>query len=135
MRTALAVGFAWPDRFESGVAGLDMLANGRLDFEAPDHDAFPCLSLAYAALAAGGTAPAVLNAANEVAVAAFLQGEIGFLRIAGVVEDTLDAVHGQPADSLDALLSADAQARRHAERLVANHRVVAYAHQPDALLP
>jgi len=135
MRTALAVGFAWPDRIESGVAGLDMLANGRLDFEAPDHAAFPCLSLAYAALAAGGTAPAVLNAANEVAVAAFLQGEIGFLRIAGVVEATLDAVRGGAADSLDALMSADAQARRHAEHLIARHRVVAIAHQPDASLP
>jgi 1-deoxy-D-xylulose-5-phosphate reductoisomerase len=134
MRTALAVGFAWPDRIESGVAGLDMLANGRLDFEAPDHAAFPCLSLAYAALAAGGTAPAVLNAANEVAVAAFLKGDIAFLRIAGVVEDTLGAVRGNEADSLEALLSADAQARRHAERLVAGHRVVAFAHQPDASL-
>jgi 1-deoxy-D-xylulose-5-phosphate reductoisomerase len=135
MRTALAVGFAWPDRIESGVAGLDMLANGRLDFEAPDHVAFPCLSLAYAALAAGGTAPAVLNAANEVAVAAFLQGDIGFLRIAGVVEDTLDAIGGHAADSLDALLSADAEARRHAGRLVTAHRVVACTHQPDAFLP
>ena len=134
MRTALAVGFAWPDRIESGVAGLDMLANGRLDFEAPDHAAFPCLSLAYAALAAGGTAPAVLNAANEVAVAAFLQGDIGFLRIAGIVEDTLGAVRGHAADSLDALLSADEQARRHAEHLIAGHRVVAFAHQPDASL-
>ena len=135
MRTALAVGFAWPDRIESGVAGLDMLATGRLDFEAPDHAAFPCLSLAYAALATGGTAPAVLNAANEVAVAAFLRGEISFLRIAGVVEDTLDAVRGHAADSLDVLLSADAQARRHAQDLVAGQRVIAFAHQPDASLP
>jgi 1-deoxy-D-xylulose-5-phosphate reductoisomerase len=77
----------------------------------------------------------VLNAANEVAVAAFLQGEIGFLRIAGVVEDTLDGVRGGAADSLDALMSADAQARRHAEHLIARHRVVAIAHQPDASLP
>src|SRR3546814_7656256 len=65
MRTALAVGFGWPRRLESGVAGLDLLAHGRLDFEAPDTDAFPCLRLAYAALEAGGTAPATLNAANE----------------------------------------------------------------------
>ena len=68
MRTALAVGLGWPERVQSGVAGLDLLAQGRLDFEAPDTAAFPCLGLAYAALAAGGTAPAVLNAANEIAV-------------------------------------------------------------------
>src|SRR3546814_16811445 len=78
MRTALAVGFGWPRRLESGVAGLDLLAHGRLDFEAPDTDAFPCLRLAYAALEAGGTAPATLNQANEVAVSSFLQGRIGF---------------------------------------------------------
>ena len=119
MRTALAVGFAWPRRIESGVAGLDLLAHGRLDFEAPDPVAFPCLPLAYAALAAGGTAPAILNAANEVAVAAFLQERIGFLQIPAIVDDTLAAVPHAAADGLDVLLAADAQARRHAERCVA----------------
>ena len=115
MRTALAVGFAWPQRIESGVAGLDLLAHGRLDFEPPDLEAFPCLRLAYAALAAGGSAPAVLNAANEVAVAAFLAGRIGFLRIPALVEDALAAVPSTQADSLDALRDADARARHHVE--------------------
>jgi len=112
MRTALAVGLGWPERIESGVAGLDLLAQGgRLEFEPPDTDAFPCLRLAYAALAAGGAAPAILNAANEEAVSAFLQGRIAFLSIAGVVEAVLDAVDGS-GESLRSLLAADAAARR-----------------------
>jgi 1-deoxy-D-xylulose-5-phosphate reductoisomerase len=119
MRTALAVGFDWPRRIESGVAGLNLLAHGRLDFEPPDLDAFPCLRLAYSALAAGGSAPAVLNAANEVAVAAFLAGRIGFLRIAALVEDALAALPSAGADSLDALHDADARARRHVEQAMA----------------
>ncbi|MDB6163886.1 MAG: dxr, partial [Xanthomonadaceae bacterium] len=119
MRTALAVGLAWPQRIESGVAGLDLLAHGHLDFEAPDHDAFPCLQLAFAALAAGGTAPAILNAANEVAVAAFLDGRIGFPAIPSLVEDALSAIASTPAQSLDVLLDADARARRHTEQAIA----------------
>jgi 1-deoxy-D-xylulose-5-phosphate reductoisomerase len=116
MRTALAVGLAWPQRIHSGVAALDLLTQGgRLEFEAPDPVAFPCLDLAYAALQAGGTAPAVLNAANEQAVSAFLQGRIGFLDIPDTVAATLDALPVQPADSLDALLAADARARRLAD--------------------
>jgi 1-deoxy-D-xylulose-5-phosphate reductoisomerase len=111
MRTALAVGFAWPERIASGVDGLDLLAHGRLDFEAPDFDAFPCLRLAYAALAAGGAATAVLNAANEEAVSAFLQGRIGFLSIPALVEDVLQRMPHADAGSLDALLAADAAAR------------------------
>lgn len=111
MRTALAVGFAWPERIASGVAGLDLLAHGRLDFEAPDLEAFPCLRLAYAALAAGGSAPAVVNAANEEAVSAFLQGRIGFLSIPALVEEALQGMSHAAADSLDALLDADAAAR------------------------
>ena len=119
MRTALAVGFAWPQRIASGVGGLDLLAEGgRLEFEPPDLDAFPCLRLAFDALAAGGTAPAVLNAANEVAVSAFLQGRVGFLSIPAIVEDTLAALPAIPAVSLDALHDADAAARRHASRAV-----------------
>jgi 1-deoxy-D-xylulose-5-phosphate reductoisomerase len=113
MRTALAVGFGWPERITSGVPGLDLLQHGRLDFEAPDHAAFPCLRLAYDALEAGGTAPAVLNAANEVAVSAFLQGRIAFLGIPGLVEDALAALPAVPADSLDTLLAADRQARQY----------------------
>ena len=114
MRTALAVGFGWPQRIESGVAGLDLLQHGRLDFEAPDLDAFPCLRLAFEALRAGGTAPAMLNAANEVAVSAFLQRRIAFLSIPALVEATLDALPAAAADSLDALREADAAARRRA---------------------
>ena len=115
MRTALAVGLGWPRRIASGVSALDLLAQGgRLEFEAPDFDAFPCLGLAFAALAAGGTAPAVLNAANEEAVSAFLQGRIGFLSIPDTVAATLDAMPPRPADSLDTLLAADAAARAQA---------------------
>ena len=121
MRTSLAVGLGWPERIDSGVGGLDLLAHPRLDFEAPDMDAFPCLRLAWEAMELGGTAPAVLNAANEVAVSAFLQGRIGFLSIPALVEDALAALPATPADSLEALLEADAQARRLTERNLAGH--------------
>ena len=116
MRTALAVGFGWPERLESGVAGLDLLAQGgRLEFEAPDLDAFPCLRLAFDALEAGGTAPAVLNAANEVAVSAFLQRRVGFLAIPRLVEAALSGTPAGAADSLDGLHEADVAARRYVE--------------------
>ena len=118
MRTALAVGFAWPTRIASGVGPLDLAAHGRLDFEPPDLEAFPCLALAYRALEAGGAAPAILNAANEVAVSAFLQRRIGFLSIPAVIESALAAQAGE-ADTLAMLLATDAQARRDAERAVA----------------
>ncbi|MET4726387.1 1-deoxy-D-xylulose-5-phosphate reductoisomerase [Lysobacter enzymogenes] len=118
MRTSLAVGFGWPRRIESGVAGLDLLAHGKLEFEPPDLDAFPCLRLAFQALAAGGTAPATLNAANEVAVSAFLQRRVGFLAIPALVEDTLAALPPTPASSLAALREADVQARRRAEQAI-----------------
>ena len=121
MRTSLAVGLGWPERIGSGVGGLDLLKHPRLDFEAPDTDAFPCLRLAWDAMAAGGTAPAVLNAANEVAVSAFLQGQIGFLSIPALVEDALAALPAAPADSLEVLLAADAQARQLTERNLAGH--------------
>ncbi|MCL1633163.1 1-deoxy-D-xylulose-5-phosphate reductoisomerase [Luteimonas sp. SX5] len=119
MRTALAVGLAWPQRIESGVERLDLLTQRRLDFEAPDLDAFPCLALAFRALRAGGTAPAVLNAANEIAVSAFLQGRVGFLAIPALVEEVLAALPPQTADTLDTLLDADAQARRIASKVAA----------------
>ncbi|WP_040277762.1 1-deoxy-D-xylulose-5-phosphate reductoisomerase, partial [Xanthomonas citri] len=121
MRTTLAVGLAWPERVESGVGGLDLLSQGRLDFEAPDTAAFPCLRLAWDALRAGGTAPAILNAANEVAVSAFLQGQVGFLAIPALVEHTLTTLQRHNADSLDTLLFADAQARQITERALAHH--------------
>ena len=119
MRTALAVGLGWPRRIESGVGGLDLLTQGRLDFEAPDTDAFPCLALAFGALEAGGTAPAVLNAANEEAVSAFLQGRIGFLSIPALVEEALAALPARSAASLETLREADAGAREVIRRALA----------------
>lgn len=118
MRTTLAVGLGWPQRIESGVGGLDLLSQGRLDFEAPDLDAFPCLRLAWQAMEAGGSAPAILNAANEVAVSAFLQGNIGFLSIPALVEHTLSTLPHVAADTLDALLAADAHARQITETAI-----------------
>src|SRR5690606_11945178 len=110
----------WPERIETGVGGLDLMAQGgRLEFEAPDTDAFPCLRLAYDALERGGAAPAVLNAANEVAVSSFLQQGTAFLSIPAIVEDTLAAMHDLPADDLPALMDADARARRFAAARVA----------------
>lgn len=111
MRTTLAVGLGWPQRIDSGVGGLDLLAQGRLDFEAPDNDAFPCLGLAWQAMAAGGTAPAILNAANEVAVSAFLQGQVAFLAIPALVANALSTLSVESADTLDVLLAADQRAR------------------------
>lgn len=120
MRTALAIGFGWPQRIASGVAPLDLLTQGgRLDFEPPDLDAFPCLALAFSALAAGGTAPAVLNAANEEAVSAFLQGHLGFLDISATVATTLDAMPIHAADELDTLRDADMRARSVAREIIA----------------
>lgn len=118
MRTALAVGLGHPDRLISGVSGLDLLQHGRLDFEAPDTEAFPCLALARDALVAGGTAPALLNAANEVAVSAFLQGRLRFLAIPALVEHVLAALPAADAASLDVLREADAQARGLATRAI-----------------
>jgi 1-deoxy-D-xylulose-5-phosphate reductoisomerase len=122
MRTALAYGLAWPERIDSGVAPLDLTALARFDFERPDLDTFPCLGLAYRALAAGGGAPAVLNAANEVAVSAFLQGRLGFLGIPDLIQACLDAQPGGPADTLEQLMDTDAAARRMAESLVPRMR-------------
>jgi len=112
MRTTLAVGLGWPQRIESGVGGLDLLTQGRLDFEAPDTEAFPCLALAWQAMAAGGTAPAILNAANEVAVSAFLQGQIAFLAIPSLVANALSTLPAASADTLEGLLDADQRARQ-----------------------
>lgn len=119
MRTAIAYALAWPERVEAGVAPLDLLATARLDFEAPDRATFRCLDLAYRALAAGGTATTVLNAANEEAVAAFLDGRLAFLAIATVIEACLDGVAAAPATTLARVLDADLTARRHAQRIIA----------------
>ncbi len=111
MRTPIAHALAWPERIESGVAPLDLFAVGRLDFERPDETRFPCLRLAREAGAAGGTMPAVLNAANEVAVDAFLQRRIPFTAIPAVIEDALAAIARRPGDDLDEILAVDAAAR------------------------
>jgi 1-deoxy-D-xylulose-5-phosphate reductoisomerase len=122
MRTALAHGLAWPDRIDSGVAPLDLAALARFDFEAPDLHAFPCLGLAFRALEAGGSAPAILNAANEIAVSAFLQGRLGFLGIPELIQASLDALPGGPAGDLEQLMDTDAAARRTAEGLIPRMR-------------
>jgi 1-deoxy-D-xylulose-5-phosphate reductoisomerase len=118
MRTPIAHALAWPERIAAGVAPLDLFAVARLDFERPDLERFPCLALAYRALRAGGNAPAVLNAANEVAVEAFLDGRLTFQGIGAVIAATLDAVPVGPADDLAAVLAADAAAREAAQGLL-----------------
>lgn len=119
MRTPIAHALAWPDRIASGVKALDLVACGSFDFMAPDLDAFPCLRLAFEALAQGGRAPAVLNAANEVAVAAFLSDRIGFMQIPEIIKATLDAVGNSSVHNLADVLEADAMARADAEARVA----------------
>jgi 1-deoxy-D-xylulose-5-phosphate reductoisomerase len=118
MRTALAHALAWPQRIEAGVAPLDLLKLGQLNFEAADRATFRCLDLAYAALAAGGTAPAILNAANEVAVAAFLDQTLPFLAIADLIEETLAAIPATPVSDLESLIYADLTARQRAQRIM-----------------
>ena len=111
MRTPIAYALAWPRRIDSGVGALDLIAISKLTFERPDFDRFPCLSLAYQALRAGGVAPAALNAANEEAVAAFLGERLGFRQIADIIAATLERIGPMAVDSLDAVLAADARAR------------------------
>lgn len=111
MRTPIANALAWPARVDSGVAPLDLFRIGQLDFQAPDEERFPCLRLARQAAEAGGSAPAMLNAANEVAVAAFLDGRIHYLEIAGIIEEVLDHEPVTAVEGLDAVFAADAKAR------------------------
>ena len=118
MRTPIAHALAWPERVASGVAPLDMVAAARLDFSAPDYERFPCLQLAQQAASMGQTAPAVLNAANEVAVAAFLQGELAFTDIAEVNKRVLLAAELTEPVDLDVVQLADTKARQHAQRLI-----------------
>jgi 1-deoxy-D-xylulose-5-phosphate reductoisomerase len=119
MRTPIAHALAWPQRFEAGVHWLDIIKQGRLDFRSPDLQRFPCLRLAGEAIAAGGTSTALLNAANEVAVEAFLDRRLNFLDIAAVIESVLVTVAAVPADTLGAVLSADAAARAAAREQIA----------------
>ncbi|WP_299619549.1 1-deoxy-D-xylulose-5-phosphate reductoisomerase [Pelagibius sp.] len=118
MRTPIAYALAWPERMATPVERLDLAAIGRLDFEPPDEERFPALRLARAALRAGGTAPTTLNAANEEAVAAFLDERLDFIGIAAVVEETLEAHPSRPLASLEEVASADAAARGTARRLL-----------------
>ncbi|RIA45811.1 1-deoxy-D-xylulose 5-phosphate reductoisomerase [Hephaestia caeni] len=111
MRTPIAHTLAWPDRMDTAMAPLDFAALGRLDFEAPDLERFPALRLAREALEADGARPAIFNAANEIAVAAFLARAIGFLEIAAIVADTLARYAPAAPDSIDAVLAIDAEAR------------------------
>jgi 1-deoxy-D-xylulose-5-phosphate reductoisomerase len=118
MRTPIAQALAWPERFASGVQSLDLLAIGSLGFETPDHARFPSLSLARAAARAGGTAPTMLNAANEVAVQAFLERRLNFVGISTVIDRVLERLDASPVKVLGDVLDADAAARRLAGSLI-----------------
>ena len=120
MRTPIAYGLGWPERLQSGVAPLDLIAAARLDFEAPDEARFPCLRLARESVATGGTAMAVCNAANEVAVAAFLAGRIRFTDIPVIIESTLEAVTAVEPVDLSVVETADADARHAATAALAD---------------
>jgi 1-deoxy-D-xylulose-5-phosphate reductoisomerase len=111
MKVPIAHALAWPERVESGANRLDLAAVGKLDFTAPDLERFPCLRFAYEAARTGGTAPAIMNGANEVAVEAFLAGELGFADIPRVIEETQRAVAPRAADTLSTVLEADETAR------------------------
>jgi 1-deoxy-D-xylulose-5-phosphate reductoisomerase len=116
MRTPIAYAIAWPRRINSPSRKLDLAALGRLEFQAPAHDRFPCLNLALDCLRTGGLAPTILNAANEIAVGAFLGGRIGFLDIPRVVEETVEfgvrEGRNEAPGELDGVLLIDARARR-----------------------
>jgi 1-deoxy-D-xylulose-5-phosphate reductoisomerase len=119
MRTPIAHALAYPERVASGVAQLDLTQVGTLQFEKPDFKRFPCLALAFEALRASGTAPALLNAANEVAVQAFLDERIGFRRIDRVIAQVMEELPHGAASSIEAVMAQDALARAAAERIIA----------------
>jgi len=118
MRTPIAYGLGWPERIDSGVSRLDLTQLSALSFSEPDFGRFPCLSLAFSAARSGGTAPTVLNAANEVAVAAFLDEGLGYLAIPNVVSQVLERISVTAASSIEHILEIDAQARRVAREIV-----------------
>lgn len=118
MRTPIAYGMAWPERIDAGVKHLDLFEIARLDFTHPDHETFPCLNLAKNAFERGGIFPAVLNAANEIAVAAFLGEQIGFLAIPQVIADVLSACPEREMNCLEDVLAADQWAREEAQSLL-----------------
>jgi len=112
MRTPIAHALAWPERISSGVAALNLFDIARLEFERPDEERFPCLRLAREAAEAGGCMPATLNAANEVAVEAFLEGRLGFTEIPQLIESVLASAEPHPAKDLAAIFAADTTARQ-----------------------
>jgi len=118
MRTPIANGLAWPERIDAAVAPLDLFAIGRFHFERPDLLRFPCLRLAAEAFELGGTAPAVLNAANEVAVSEFLKGNLAFTDIPVVIERTLSVTPVVPADSFDTIFAKNSEARQQAREQI-----------------
>ena len=118
MRTPIAYGLAWPERIAAGVPGLNLTELAALSFSEPDLERFPCLALAFAAAKTGGVAPTILNAANEIAVAAFLDEGMPYLCIPQVVEKTLNAIQGGSVYSLEVILNVDAQARRVAREFI-----------------
>ena len=118
MRTPIAYALDWPNRIESGVEPLDLFTIGRLDFEAPDPARFPCLGHAYTAIRSGGTAPAILNAANEVAVQAFLDRRIPFLAIPELIGRCMEKVESEQPESIDHLLDVDRRARAESEQII-----------------
>ncbi|MES9969214.1 MAG: 1-deoxy-D-xylulose-5-phosphate reductoisomerase [Candidatus Thiodiazotropha sp.] len=120
MRTPIAHALAWPQRIDSGVDSLDLFQVARLDFDQPDLRRYPCLKLAYQAIQAGGTASVILNAANEVAVRAFLSERLAFPEIAWVVDETLQRLSVEKVEDLDGLLSMDKEGRAIAEQVVQN---------------
>jgi len=122
MRTPIAQGLAWPGRIAAGVEFLDLARLGTLDFRAPDRARFPCLALAEAAARSGSRACAWLNAADEVAVQAFLDKQLNFGDISAVIDRVMDAAPGGVMRDLDAVLDADAQARERARAVLAEHR-------------
>jgi 1-deoxy-D-xylulose-5-phosphate reductoisomerase len=119
MRTPIAQALAFPERIDAGVSSLDLFRIGQLNFEQPDFERFPALRLAYAALRSGGAAPATLSAANEVAVAAFLEGRLAFLQITAVIEETLNGLPESALVTLEDVLAADARARVRANQIIA----------------
>jgi 1-deoxy-D-xylulose-5-phosphate reductoisomerase len=135
MRIPIAHTLAWPERIATHSPRLDLAAIGRLDFLPPDEVRFPALRIAREALHAGGGAPTILNAANEIAVAAFLARRIGFLDIARIVDATLEKLGPQPADTLPRVVALDAEARRIAATSVENPPLGWAALQPAALAP
>ncbi len=118
MRTPIAYGLGYPERLSSGVSSLDLLTTARLDFCAPDTIRFPCLRIAYDALNAGGTAPAILNAANEMAVEAFLAEKIGFMDIPNVIDGVLTVAKVEHVESIEQLVVVDTMARQSAAMLI-----------------